>query len=595
MARVDNKKTGDAAVGVVKSAFQNAKNILPFLETNDNGICTDGYLEVYSSSEELTKETLRGTISVQVKGTTSKPDSGRPKRRVDIADLERFRDVFHGALYFVVYFDGNLDTRGIYYKQYLPYDVEKTLTRKGRPDQKTITERFSPLPTGPKELDRLCREFLQNMEKQASVITVGVKTPEEWGKQGLRFEKLNATKTLVADEMPFSLKAFKNGAYLYGVSEWGESYVFDKLEYISRISGARQMHIDIGDFSCDPIVEIGEDEDEGQFVTIGGITLYLGEGTKGRIVYTSTGDFRARFRDAQIMKGFVGGNVLMIEGLPQCRDAMLNEGFSETLSVHLEDFGKYSNLLDELRIKPSWDPKDLTDSDLWQLDRLHAAIIEHEPIRLPQTGESTGILDVNIANAVVKTIVRRRGDGLYDVFDPFSESMACSFAVTNDKDERIVDIHPLFVFSSEDFRRMANIDSERFAQILETRPVTCKSAGLANNKLLEMLSAYDAGAVCAGELLPCCLVLSEALHSLSNDSISAINLAQVKLRLGKAFDRSQIEKISLTTNDMREKCAAHIVLGNISLAESCFGMLSKDEREDFESWPISNLLGQDNK
>lgn len=87
MARVDNKKTGDAAVGVVKSAFQNAKNILPFLETNDNGICTDGYLEVYSSSEELTKETLRGTISVQVKGTTSKPDSGRPKRRVDIANL----------------------------------------------------------------------------------------------------------------------------------------------------------------------------------------------------------------------------------------------------------------------------------------------------------------------------------------------------------------------------------------------------------------------------------------------------------------------------------------------------------------------------
>ena len=142
---------------------------------------------------------------------------------------------------------------------------------------------------------------------------------------------------------------------------------------------------------------------------------------------------------------------------------------------------------------------------------------------------------------------------------------------------------------------MANIDSERFAQILETRPVTCKSAGLSNNKLLEMLSAYDAGAVCAGELLPCCLVLSEALHSLSNDSISAINLAQVKLRLGKAFDRSQIEKISLTTSDMREKCAAHIVLGNISLAESCFGMLSKDEREDFESWPISNLLSQDNK
>lgn len=594
MARVDNKKTGDAAVGVVKSAFQNVKNILPFLETNDNGICTDGYLEVYSSSEELTKETLRGTISVQVKGTTSKQDSDRPKRKVDIADLERFRDVFHGALYFVVYFDGNLHTRGVYYKQYLPFDVEKTLMRKSKPDQKTITDRFSPLPIGSKELDRLCLEFLQNMEKQASAITVGIKTPEEWDKQGLRFEKLNVTKTFVADEMPFSLKAFENGAYLYGVSEWGESYVFDKLENISRISGVRQMAIDIGDYSCESIVEIGEDEDEGWFVTIGGITMRPGVGAKGRIVYTSTGDFRARFRDAQIMKGLVGGNVLTIEGLPQCREAMLNEGFPEILSIHLRDFGKYSNLLDELRIKPSWDPKDLTDSDLWQLDRLHAAIIEHEPIELPQTDEGTGILDVNIANTVVKTIVRRRDDGLYDVFDPFSESMAYSFAVTNDKDERIVDIHPLFVFSSEDFRRMANMDSERFAQILEKCPVTCKSAGLANDKLLEMLSAYDAGAVCADDLLSCCLVLAEALYSLSSSSISTINLAQVKLRLNKVFDRSQIEKISLTTNDMREKCAAHIVLGNTSLAESCFGMLSKDEREDFESWPISNMLGQDN-
>ena len=135
---------------------------------------------------------------------------------------------------------------------------------------------------------------------------------------------------------------------------------------------------------------------------------------------------------------------------------------------------------------------------------------------------------------------------------------------------------------------------ERFAQILEKCPVTCKSAGLANDKLLEMLSAYDAGAVCADDLLSCCLVLAEALYSLSSSSISTINLAQVKLRLNKVFDRSQIEKISLTTNDMREKCAAHIVLGNTSLAESCFGMLSKDEREDFESWPISNMLGQDN-
>ena len=89
-------------------------------------------------------------IPVQIKGTTSKV-AGRDgvKRKVDIVDLEKYLDVYAGVLYFVVFMDSKLSLKEIYYKQYLPFDIRKALKERKHAGQKTITDKFRPLPKDP--------------------------------------------------------------------------------------------------------------------------------------------------------------------------------------------------------------------------------------------------------------------------------------------------------------------------------------------------------------------------------------------------------------------------------------------------------------
>ena len=208
MSKVDNKKIGDAAVSVVKDSFRKVECVVPFLETNDNGICTDGYLEVYSTGKEMSKRTLLGRIDVQVKGTTSKLSSpSAPSRKVDTNDLRRYLDVYSGVLYFVVYLDGALDVKGVYYKQYLPFDIKKSLER-CKPEQKTLKERFARLPDDEGSLCILCREFVANKQKQASVASTGIKTLDEWSRDGIQFDKLELSKKCLTDSVSIDLSFF---------------------------------------------------------------------------------------------------------------------------------------------------------------------------------------------------------------------------------------------------------------------------------------------------------------------------------------------------------------------------------------------------
>ena len=74
-------------------------------------------------------------------------------------------------------------------------------------------------------------------------------------------------------------------------------------------------------------------------------------------------------------------------------------------------------------------------------------------------------------------------------------------------------VAPLFVQTMQDYMRLANIDAEVFAATLKQYPVTEVSSAYVNDKMLEMLSAYDQDACCKEELLKCCEMTVDALEA----------------------------------------------------------------------------------
>lgn len=584
MSKVDNKKIGDAAVGAVKHRFQCAKCICPFINSNDNDICTDGHLEMYRNSEKMDKDSLLGKIDVQVKGTLSEPTSElKTRRRVEVADIKRYFDVYGGVLYLVVHLNDDLDAVGIYYKQYLPYDIEKSLKR-CKTGQKTLTEEFKQLPKGAAALTALCRSFIANKKKQASAIQTGVKSLDELVQKGVGFKGFELTLPYGKNSDEISLSTI-SGSYIYGISHWGEPYVLDKIDNALELSERREARIKCGHYSCNAEITIKEDRDN-RYLIIGGIRL----SARGSLSFEPEGNCHEQYRDCMIMAELVGGHSLEI-------DDWLAAEAKRGGDVRAEkEFQRRANwlsgcakALDVLHVKTDWNVETLIDNQKW-LALLQKAFVKHEPVIFPKHDEQLFGINVDISGSRIKLLASKRDDGLYDLYDPLTKDLSYSPGFDDVSPNETYLVPMFFSLTSEDYSVAANLDADKFKEALTILPPVEKTKGFMLEKLFDMLKAYDSGAVCPPELIECCDVLSESLLSVSTEEVFVLSRAQVKARKEEAFDRDAISTIALLTSNAASKALAYTILGEDDLARKVIALMPKENQNLYMLSPAYSLL-----
>lgn len=182
---MDNRKIEQNAVNAVKQAFGDVACVYAYIDENDKTECTDGHLQVYSSSS-FTIETVEGQLPLQVKGTTSKRKSDRPKRQVRVSDLRHYLNIAGGCIYFYVYCGSEARSAEVFYRLLLPYDLKKILADIPE-QQERISLRFDRLPSDAAELTRLVRRAVKDRAKQRAVAGIAPKTIEEFKDAGLCF------------------------------------------------------------------------------------------------------------------------------------------------------------------------------------------------------------------------------------------------------------------------------------------------------------------------------------------------------------------------------------------------------------------------
>ncbi|GEM_PF-464100 len=585
----DNKKAEEVSVHYVEAAFNGVNNVLPHIPTDDKGVRIDGYLDVYSG-EAMTKETFKGKIPVQVKGTLSRlKNTRRPSREVSVTDLRRYLDSFEGVLYFVVYMDKKLGLAGIYYKQLLPYDIRQILEKLGCGDQKTVRLRFRPFPVDPTRISCICSDFLSNKTKQEGdkgiLLAKGVRALK---REGFQFQ---VTKTLGPDEDPFSLELLRCDTYLYQVDDLGISYVVGKLDEIASIEISSSCSVSAGDYSSTMNVICGEDGD-GKYVRIGCFTARLEIPTNLR--YADAGDFHERYDNARLLKGFcqtgemyVDGNRLFV-GQPDAHDAIRT-----FVQSRVDAYGRYVELLDRLRVEVRWDPAELDSTDLRKLDFLYAYLVKGKRLQR-QWPQEFVMDDFKIGGGVVNLVWYRVGDGEYalaDGLDPCN-GLIVGFSGTATKNE-IVPVPRVFTMSVDALKNSVNIDEERFADDLGRNPIEARTAEEATSVLLRMVKAYDDGANCSSQLLKCCEVLARAILEVdeSNEAYR-VNLYQVLKREDRLDEMStdDLESLAVLSRDDRVRCSANALLGNEGLATKLLDAMGTQAREEYLDWPIAKYL-----
>ena len=317
---MDNRKIEQNAVNAVKQAFGDVACVYAYIDENDKTECTDGHLQVYSSSS-FSVDTIEGQLPVQVKGTTSKRKSDRPKRQVRVSDLRHYLNIAGGCIYFYVYCGSEARSAEVFYRLLLPYDLKKILADVPE-HQGRVSLRFDCLPSDAAELTRLVKRAVKDRAKQRVVAGIAPKTIEEFKDVGLCFDECEFGIELLEGESLASLAPYKNGLYIYGKSPWGELYPLDKLENIVGVAIGSRHVVSSGNVSLDAMVMTGENE-KGEHVFFRGFDINL---STNKITLNEAGTLTERVEDLALMRAMMQTGELSIDGNGFARGCKLGEG-----------------------------------------------------------------------------------------------------------------------------------------------------------------------------------------------------------------------------------------------------------------------------
>lgn len=150
----------------------------------------------------------------------------------------------------------------------------------------------------------------------------------------------------------------------------------------------------------------------------------------------------------------------------------------------------------------------------------------------------------------------------------------------------------LFVQTMQDYMRLANIDAEVFAATLKQYPVTEVSSVYVNDKMLEMLSAYDQDACCKEELLKCCEMTVDALEAFADREATLINRYQIAARKRDltSEEKSELMAIQLNSDSALSKACAAALRGDSDMASALRASLDEEARTTLGSWPIGRFF-----
>lgn len=596
---VDSKKIEKAAVLAVMNLIQSCETIDYKFSENDKNVLVDGTLELYHS-EVLTKANLFGTIDVQIKGSLHKlrPNSrGFVKYPIEIVDLQKYQDVFHGVLFFCVAVGtapGYAVGREVYFAQLLPYDIKQKLADT-KPGQKTVKIRFNPFPTEPREIVRLTSAFHVDQEKQRQSVVSGYGFLDRNHELPPGIKSFSFSTRLFPGEDISTLAAFRNGAYIYGENERGQSLVFGKLENVCMFAMGQEAAVRSGDFELTTLVFAGEHE-KGHYLEFEGINFIVSD-SEATFNYTVSGDFRHRYNTVRFAIEFIKTGQMFINGKAVLRVAMGDDNAEQLqrLETSLGVYGQIVETLDVLSISAAWDPADITDKEISDLGFMHRLLVKKEP--LSDRELDSPLVHFDIQDARIYAFAHKLEDGSYEFLDIFSEQLFFVFGWPNERAENKTTgfdpVPPVVTIGIEGFKKIVNLVPSKLEEAFERFPVTVGNQSPLNERLLEMLRAYDEGCQQPDALLASAAIIARRLCEFDSSSESYfLNHAQVVKRKREFEDeeKKRLGDIAIESNHMYSRAAAYALLDNTDMATNCLNRCSEEDRKQITEYPIARFL-----
>ena len=486
------------ATSAVEASISKTERLKPYIKAGEKEPVWDGPVYIHKDSKKNNKDLKK--VFTQVKGKVFQGKiKDTIKYPVQVTDLE---DYVHngGAIFFVVYIDKNeQEAKQIYYAALTPFRASEIL--KSRANKSTISIPFEKFPDDNNEKTIIFESFHTNANMQTSYAGKNTPTVEELQKQG------------VLESLTIRYQGFRSGMkndIFPKIVDGSEMYVYANVkgssaptpvEYYSNVSQITMstdsnVSVSVGETKFYDRINIVSTSTErihkiGKCMTMSfPLDDKPHEEKQCTINIRLKGTLKERIRDLKFLlalfekKSVKLGPAEFPIDFPQ---EQLNNIKASEYPNMLENYIKLDNVLKKMSVKKDLDLDKCTDSDIWKINVLIAAIEDNEAIK-GLDEDLPIIVNLNICNLHFVMLCQKNDDGSRNICDYFTTIVP---VVMMDSEKNPHPTSQFALMKAESFNTVDNINYENIVNDFRRLEPQDFLVDTANQLLLEMLKAYD--------------------------------------------------------------------------------------------------------
>ena len=581
----------------VRLAINKTDYLVAHINGNDREPSWDGDVEVYRKSGNThAKADLILKVPVQVK---CRIESNLKKQSitypVELSDLRNYLNA-GGTTFLVVYVDEDGEKSQIYYNTLLPFELKRLVSKHG--EQKTKNIELKALPKKRTDIADVFIFAARHMIKQRPAISCDPISMEDLIKMG-RIPELTFSYTRVPnnDSDPFDYM-FNHGTYIYAKLPWGLELPVEHVTHIDSVGTTIDMPVRANGRVFYSQYEVVQSKNTVEY-HFGNCTKLVTDRASGtrQFTFREEGTLAQRITAADFILNAVEAGQFeagtKVYPLNAIKPEELEAFNIQERKSHLAWLKKVKTMLDRLGVVDDLDFDRLSEDDEVLIGKLVMSVLHGKIVEWPDTDEY--FPEITLADLSIKLCVLKdeQHKGLCRIF---GYSDAPVGFVMRDTSGQETDVSYHVFLKKESMLRCCNIDYATVVRQLKTIPVSSDYSGALVWLLLEMLCAYDESGNTRQDLLECATELAEWLRGEdphTPQDLLDLNYYQA-IKRSRELNSHEIQGLfSIVESKPARKdvyVGAYLLLGDYASAQHHYNSMETDERNVFNSYPISHFL-----
>lgn len=556
-----NRQIEISGVSILQRKIAKFNHLEPFINNNDKTPGWDGEIYLYDKNEknkEHSNQFFRGKIQVQVKSTEEIKNNSYTLKRTY---LDMFEKDGNGTLLFVV----DVTNEKVYYRNLLQQEIKRILEEfNDYQETKSIKIKLAA-DENINIIDKVCENFWKNSNYQKNIVKINSKNYKNIFKNNKEAKLINFDGEI--------------NLYIRDSITKKYNYILDGIQKV-EINIPLEMEVSSNNNKYLLKVERVFCNNELKKVIIGD-TIIVEKGINKINFELNNNNIKDTIELLKFILDCIKEKKIVIDNIFSIDFKEIPKEQIIFFEERLEYLEKIENKLDKYGVELKNKIKDFSEDD-WKMFNILINLNNYKKL------EEKNIVYLEIKNKFIFVLLIKDKEGLIKDYNYFEETKEDFEMVVNNVHYKY---SPYITLKKEELINTLNMNIQTIEKSIK-KIYMPELSEYYNSFLLEVLKAYDETKETKWLKLAEMIITLIISKEKENNNIYIINKYQILRRKRKLTDKekNELKNIYDSDDNIMVKVSCSILIGNSYDFKFNFEKLNEKEKEEFQKYPIYNLL-----